>query len=98
MMALRRFENSPLTIAEAFAARTPVIGSDTCGVEEHIKNGINGLVFRRGDANDLLEKLNRFIACPKLLSNIRSGITPPRTMQSYIQGFIETYTDLMKID
>jgi glycosyltransferase involved in cell wall biosynthesis len=55
-------ENSPLTIAEAFAAQTPVLGSDTCGVVEHIQPEIDGLLFKRGDASALARQMKRLIA------------------------------------
>ena len=93
----RCIENSPLTIAEAFAARTPVIGSDTCGVEEHIHNNVDGLIFKRGDINDLAATLNQIIDNPQLVKRLSSNITPPRTMHDYLLDYITKYYELISI-
>lgn len=56
------FENSPLTIHEAWLARMPVIASDRGGMAELVDDGVNGFHFKLGDAVDLREKIRRFIA------------------------------------
>jgi glycosyltransferase involved in cell wall biosynthesis len=50
-------ENAPLVILEAFSAGIPVVGSNLGGIPELIENGINGFLFKPGDAEDLKEKL-----------------------------------------
>lgn len=54
------WENSPLTIHEAFMAGLPVIASDIGGMAEFVLDGRNGLLFRVGDAADLAAKIERF--------------------------------------
>lgn len=60
----RWFENSPLTIHEALLAGVPVITSDLGGMKELITPGVNGLLFRTGDAADLCRALTEFLAAP----------------------------------
>lgn len=47
------YENSPFTIQEAFQSGTPVITSNVGGMAELVRDGIDGLHFRIGDAVDL---------------------------------------------
>ncbi len=64
------YENSPMTIQEAFAAKTPVITSDIGGMTELVDDGINGFVFRVGDPDDLATKMRRFIEQPELIEQL----------------------------
>jgi glycosyltransferase involved in cell wall biosynthesis len=64
------FENSPLTIHEAWMAGIPVIASDRGGMAELVDDGVNGLHFRLGDAADLRAKMEMLIRDPELLSRL----------------------------
>jgi glycosyltransferase involved in cell wall biosynthesis len=64
------FENSPLTIHEAFLERTPVVTSGIGGMAELVRDGIDGLHFRAGDADDLAAKLARFVDEPALAARL----------------------------
>ena len=74
------FENSPVTIHEAFQFRTPVVTSDIGGMAELISDGRDGLHFAVGSAEDLAAKLRRFISEPQLLSAL-SDFSHIKTMQ-----------------
>ncbi len=50
------YENSPLTIHEAFMAGIPVIASNIGGMAEHVHHMENGLLFEVGDPADLRQK------------------------------------------
>lgn len=56
------YEGAPLTIIEAFATGTPVIASKLGSMAESITDGVNGLHFNAGDANDLCAKIRLLIA------------------------------------
>ncbi|MEQ1575334.1 MAG: glycosyltransferase, partial [Vicinamibacterales bacterium] len=51
------YENSPLTIQEAFIGGVPVITANRGGMAELVRDGVDGLHFRLGDAADLREKM-----------------------------------------
>src|SRR5262249_45009411 len=53
------FENSPLTIHEAFLAGVPVLTSDCGGMAELVEHSVSGLQFRTGDAAHLRHQLLR---------------------------------------
>ncbi|MDZ4774894.1 MAG: glycosyltransferase [Planctomycetota bacterium] len=55
------FENSPITIHEAFLTHTPVVASNIGGMAEFVRDGVDGLHFEVGDEDDLAEKLSRFV-------------------------------------
>ena len=42
-------EGFGFVVIEAFSVRTPVIGSNTGGIKEIIRNGIDGLLFEPGN-------------------------------------------------
>lgn len=48
-----------LVAAEAVARGVPVIAADSCGLEETVLNGVNGLLFERGSEAALAAALNR---------------------------------------
>jgi glycosyltransferase involved in cell wall biosynthesis len=51
------YENCPVTIAEAFACRTPVIASGIGAMKEMVEDGRTGLHFTVGDPDDLAQKV-----------------------------------------
>lgn len=50
-------ENCSISLLEALAARIPVVASDCQGNAEIIEHGINGLLFKVGNSDDLVEKI-----------------------------------------
>ncbi len=55
------YECLPITILEAFSTGTPIIISDIENLNEIVTDGYNGIHFRTNDANDLLDKMHRFV-------------------------------------
>jgi glycosyltransferase involved in cell wall biosynthesis len=64
------YENAPLVIREAFLARKPVVTAAFGGMQEWVQDGVNGLLFRPRDIEDLRAKLERFIAEPQLVDEL----------------------------
>jgi glycosyltransferase involved in cell wall biosynthesis len=61
------WENAPLVIHEALAARTPLLVSDAGGMAELVEPGISGWRFPLGDAAALASELARLLQQPELL-------------------------------
>ncbi|PYR64470.1 MAG: hypothetical protein DMF91_00180 [Acidobacteria bacterium] len=78
-------ENSPLVIQEAFLAGVPVVASRIGGIPEVVQDGLNGLLFRAGDAADLARALTRLLDEPGLLDTLRTGIPPVRTIDEDVR-------------
>lgn len=51
------YEGMPMTLLEAFACGTPVIGSNIGAMQSMISHGYNGLLFEPGDAGSLKQQL-----------------------------------------
>jgi phosphatidyl-myo-inositol alpha-mannosyltransferase len=50
-------ESFGMVLTEAFAAGTPVVASDIAGYGDVVRNGVDGVLFPRGDATALAETL-----------------------------------------
>jgi glycosyltransferase involved in cell wall biosynthesis len=68
--------------AQAFGC--PVIGSDVEGIVEVVRDGVDGLIFRRGDAEALRGKLRLTIDEPQLLGMLSARAPSPKTMIAYV--------------
>lgn len=80
------YENSPLTIHEAFLAGVPIITSDLGGMREFVEDEVTGLLFRPRDAVDLRKKIRRCIRNPALVRQL-SVHTP--TVKTITEDAIE---------
>lgn len=67
------YENSPITIHEAFLTETPVIASDIGGMAEFVRDGVDGLLFEVGDAGDLARVMARLVREPDLLPRLEAA-------------------------
>ncbi len=56
---------------EAMAAGLVVLSSGTGGAREIVRDGVDGLLFRAGDAGDLAEKLARIVRDPQLFAGLQ---------------------------
>jgi len=73
------WENAPLVIQEAFLHRRPVICSDIGGMAEKVQVGVNGLHFRAGSAEALVDKLSLALGTPGLWERLRAAAPKPLT-------------------
>lgn len=60
----------PMIPVEAMAMQTPAIVSDACGASRFLHDGVNGILFRSGDAYQLSEKLRWALANAEELQRI----------------------------
>ena len=89
-------EGFGLTLAEACAAKLPVVTSDLSGPLEVIAGGRLGVVFKHGDSIDLADKLHQFTTNPINTSVIeeaysfsRAHFDVTKTAQQYICQYKE---------
>jgi glycosyltransferase involved in cell wall biosynthesis len=59
-----------MTVIEAASVGIPSIGTRIYGIEDTIEDGVTGLLFPPGDVNDLILKMEQFVASPSLLSGM----------------------------
>ncbi len=75
------FENSPLTINEAFINKTPVITGNIGGMQELVDHGVNGLTFNVGDPVSLRERLHSVVRSPDLIADFAKRIPRIKTIE-----------------
>ncbi len=91
-----RFEGFGLTVAEAMAAKLPVIVSSGDGPEEIVGHGEYGYVFKNGDVKDLVDKIEIFlrgnidnIMIDKAYNRVWNQYNVKVTAKSYIENYIK---------
>ncbi len=90
------FENSPITIHEAFLARVPVITSRLGGMANLVQDGENGLLFSVGNAKDLHRCLKRCVDSPDLVESIRPDPKSVKTIQKDAEWMLSQYQSLIE--
>jgi len=85
------WENSPLTIHEAYLAGVPVIAGDRGGMAELVRDGVSGLLFRHRDRRSLRKVIERVIHEPDIIPRLREGIPPVFTMDEHVRTLLEIY-------
>lgn len=91
------YENAPMVIQEAAALGVPVLAADIGALPEKVQAGVNGLLFRAGDAADLRAKLQQLIARPEQLARLRQGVRPPRPMSDHAAELETCYGRLVLV-
>jgi len=87
------WENAPLVLIEAVAARTPILVSNFGGMAEFVDERSCGETFVVGDSADLARSLQRLLEEPRLLSRFyQDGIAPP-TMPACVDRLEQIYAE-----
>lgn len=71
------WENSPVVIQEAFLHGRPMITSNIGGMAEKVTHGVDGLHFRAGSVEDLVDRLVACLTVPDLWDRMRLRIRRP---------------------
>ena len=89
------WENSPIVIQEAFFHGRPILASNLGGMAEKITDEVDGLHFRSGSPEDLVDCMTRALTEPKLWDRLRGGIKRPLTHVECAQTHLELYRRLI---
>lgn len=76
-------ETGPFTVFDSFAAGLPVIGTNHAGIRERVRDGVDGLLFEWGSADDLRRKILRVVEDRPFLEKLRANIRPQRTVTDF---------------
>lgn len=88
------YENSPLTIHEAFLAKVPVLVSNLGGMAELISPG-GGTSFQTGDSSDLAKKISDLLYSPETLQKWKQNIPSIKTIDQNCQELLGLYQSLI---
>ncbi|WP_439273661.1 glycosyltransferase family 4 protein [Pseudochrobactrum sp. HB0163] len=93
------YENAPVSILEAYALGTPVIGARIGGIPEMIRQGQTGLIAEAGNADDLADQLRRMAALPDAQRKAmgltgREWILSDFSASAYRNRMLELYASL----
>jgi glycosyltransferase involved in cell wall biosynthesis len=91
------WENSPVTIREAFHAGVPVLASRLGALEEKVCEGLGGLLFRPGDPADLARVVRRTLEEADLLEALRAKIPPVETIAAHAAEVEALYEGLREV-
>lgn len=90
------WENSPLVIQEAFAHGRPLITSDIGGMAEKVRHDVDGLHFRAGSAESLVDRLVDAIRSPDLWERLRSNAPRPLSCHDMAVQHWDLYQQLWR--
>lgn len=93
------YENAPISVLEAYALETPVIGARIGGIPEMILEGETGFMAAPGDAQELaaaLEAMNELSAAQRreMGSKARQWISVEFSSSAYLRRTTELYSSL----
>ena len=91
----RWMETGPLVVLEAFAARTPVLGTRLGGIKELVRDEVDGVLLSADDPRIWACALAALAAAPGRVARLRSNIRPPRTMSDVADEMAIHYRDLI---
>lgn len=94
------YENSPYTVVEAMSLQKPVIASDLGGLKDMVADGQDGYLFKPGNPQDLIEKINLLWNDPfKRIDFGRAGrekVVNRHGPEAYYQALIGIYQKISK--
>ena len=93
------YEGQPLTVLEAKALGVPVVVADTCAGRDEVEDGVSGLWFKGGDAEDLARALTR-LQDDALVARLSAAAyaqywADPRTPERHIAGLLSIYRSMI---
>ena len=93
------WEGFPLSILEAMRAGLPVVATAVAGVAESVREGENGYLVPRGDADALRDRVGRLLRDPELRR--RQGATGRAqyesrfTLDTFVDKTVAVYEDIL---
>jgi glycosyltransferase involved in cell wall biosynthesis len=93
------YENYSMSVLEALACATPVIGSRVGGIPEQVTHGWNGLLFELGNAQSLAEQIRYMLDNPEermqMSQNARLRIEESNDPEAHYNQTMNIYRSLL---
>lgn len=88
------YENSPVVIQEAYAARVPVVASHIGALVGKIQDGESGLLFPSGDSEALRNALESLAANRARIKSFQEHLPAPTTITGHVDALSGVYLAL----
>lgn len=85
------YENTPLVVYSALAAKCPVVASNFPGMSEVVRDGWNGMLFAPGNAEALSACLRRLQDEPELCPALSKNCQRPKSISTYVDELLDLY-------
>lgn len=89
------YENTPLALSFAQAARVPVVATDTEGMHEVIIDGENGFLFEKGDVKELAGIIRLLCDDRSVAQRLSDHARQPKSISSYVDELERIYDDVV---
>ncbi len=89
------WENSPLTIHEAFQANVPIITANVGGMAEFVRDG-GGLTFHHRDPLSLRAVIQKVIEDPEIIEDLQFSIPSVKSVSQHAEELLNRYRDIQK--
>ncbi|MFM5419654.1 glycosyltransferase family 4 protein [Aeromonas veronii] len=94
------YENCSMSVLEAMAYGKPVIGARIGGIPEQIRDGLDGLLFEAGNADELARCMDRLVAEPEQTAamgrSARQRLIDNYSLASHQQALLALYQSLLE--
>lgn len=77
------WDNGPQTVFESLGCGVPVLGAAVGGIPDFVKHGVNGLLFRGNDREDLKARFREIVAQPWIIDDLRKNVRPPKGIEEH---------------
>ncbi len=81
------------TVAEALAMNTPVLATTEKGLNNLVRDGMNGFIIKTRDAVDLAAKMATALTLPR--GNLRGTVPDEYTLNRMVANTVEVYRSLL---
>jgi glycosyltransferase involved in cell wall biosynthesis len=92
-------EGLPNVLLEAGAMEIPMVVTDINGCKDVVQQNINGLLFKKGDAGELIMAIEKYISYPTLKkihgNSARSIIQAQFVQQKIWKGLLDLYNNML---
>lgn len=94
------YENCPMTVLEAKAVGTPVVGARIGGIPELVREGVDGFLFEPGDSADLARALASVAASDTIAMDTaaRADIRARFSPQAHLAALLQIYAGVRARD
>jgi glycosyltransferase involved in cell wall biosynthesis len=89
------YENSPLTLSFAQAARVPVVATNSAGLSEAIADGENGFLFEKGDAKRLSDIIQMLCGDRSVVKRMSDHARQPKPLSAYVDELEPLYAEVI---